>query len=494
MLRPWLLPAAHRAISPASSASASVDGDPAQSTESTGAGMAAKPPQPSPGPRRADSAHGSLSSPAQSADAGGDFARLLSLDLSPPDRISASPLRRRSGVSHLTLPLDEPGSPGDGLDGSAAAELQSSRRGVTVALTVHPDDTMGWVTVELIAGVEAGQDHRPMLSGCSDERSSAAQAPESDVATGRSGLSTPAAALSSEGEDGLDDAAGFDAGAHDSVSATDQAAPAATDPPAPEFGVPVPQALEDGPPVDDWVTGLPAVPKLPIELTTARAGHQAANPAAAAESPSYADLTAQLAGSSDTSSTSEGSPDEGSQSAASEDEDVEERARDPRRELELDVAVAEALAQVSVSGQPSCPRVPALPRLLYRCHARLLTTELRKACPTCFIFVCSNIVSGLACCSHPLDDLNHRALCRRRQSMRQMGPAREATTPTSATSAAQRRAGQQGIRQAADPRTELDTDLAVEALLAAAAEMGAGGPGGAGNHDVTLLQVKSLTS
>ena len=48
---------------------------------------------------------------------------------------------------------------------------------------------------------------------------------------------------------------------------------------------------------------------------------------------------------------------------------------------------------------------------------------------------------------------------------------------------------QQGLGQDPDPRAELETDLAVEALLAAAAEMGATGLGGSGHHDATLLQV-----
>ena len=53
---------------------------------------------------------------------------------------------------------------------------------------------------------------------------------------------------------------------------------------------------------------------------------------------------------------------------------------------------------------------------------------------------------------------------------------------------------QQGLGQDPDPRAELATDLAVEALLAAAAEMGACGPSGAGNHDATLLQVLHFAS
>ena len=92
---------------------------------------------------------------------------------------------------------------------------------------------------------------------------------------------------------------------------------------------------------------LPAVPKLPIRLAAVTADGKATSAADAAE-PSYADLTAQLAGSSDASSSSGGSGDEGTPSAASEN-DVD-RPRDPRRELALDVAVAEALAQASSVG------------------------------------------------------------------------------------------------------------------------------------------------
>ena len=56
-------------------------------------------------------------------------------------------------------------------------------------------------------------------------------------------------------------------------------------------------------------------------------------------------------------------------------------------------------------------------------------------------------------------------------------------------------AGPCGRGGGADPRAELETDLAVEALLAAAAEMGAGGPGGtAGDGDTTILQVAPLTT
>ena len=49
--------------------------------------------------------------------------------------------------------------------------------------------------------------------------------------------------------------------------------------------------------------------------------------------------------------------------------------------------------------------------------------------------------------------------------------------------------GHQGLGHNPDPRAELETDLAVEALLAAAAGMGANGPGSGSPHDATLLQV-----
>ena len=53
---------------------------------------------------------------------------------------------------------------------------------------------------------------------------------------------------------------------------------------------------------------------------------------------------------------------------------------------------------------------------------------------------------------------------------------------------------QQGPGRDPNPRAELETDLAVEALLAAAAEMGASGPSEPGNHDATLLQVLRFAS
>ena len=283
----------------------------------------AKTAQPSPAQMRADAALESLPSPARSTDAGGDFARLLSLNLSPPSRMNASPKRRHSGVPQLTASNEQLGSPEGtpaGLTGGGT--IRSSSGDVRVSLAVNPVDT--WVTVELTA-----------ISG--DEQTSAAPANIRLAAAGHSGPSRRAAAHSSQGRDGPDAATGSSAAGDGCESTPGQSAPEGTDS--------VRQPEDDVPPMDDWVASLPAVPKLPIGLATGKGGDKAASVAGAAE-PSYADLTAQLAGSSGAFSDSQASDDDGSPSAASEEDEEEDRPRDPRRELAVDIAVADALAQV----------------------------------------------------------------------------------------------------------------------------------------------------
>ncbi len=299
VLHPWHLPAAQRAASPASSSPTSVDGDRAEDTEHA---TTAAPSQPSPGQTRLGTVHSGLLSPARSEDPSGDFARLLSLDLSPSGRVGASPQRRPSGTLRSADAARQPASDGGNAEGSKSEQMGASARDVTVLLTVHPDDSMAWVTVELVAARKARHAGQPRHADNSPAEHQAVR----DETTAAS-------------------------------------APEAADPAAQAGGA-------AAPPVDDWVAALPAVPKLPIRLDTVAAATNSPRGATAAE-PSYADITAQLAGSiTDASSSSDGPDDdddeeeEESEPAASEDE--ADRERDPRRELELDTAVADALTQV----------------------------------------------------------------------------------------------------------------------------------------------------
>ena len=300
--------------------------------------MTAAPSQPSPGQTRLGSDHSGLLSPARSTDTSGDFARLLSLDLSPSGRIGASPQRRPSGMLRSTEPTEKPASDGGNAERRDVQQAQSAYRDVTVLLTVHPNDSMAWVTVELVAtrkGRHAGQPMHPDRSPAADQAVSdgVRAAPDNDeeAAAGHVDASKPAVGSSG-------------------ASAPHQSVLADVESSATEAADAAAQAGSAAPPVDDWVAALPAVPKLPIRLDTAAAAAKAARGAAATE-PSYADLTAQLAGSStDASASSAGSEDdEESETAVSEDE--ADRERDPRRELELDMAVADALAQVNVDSR-----------------------------------------------------------------------------------------------------------------------------------------------
>jgi len=352
LLHPWHLPAAQRAASPASSSSASVRGEHAEDTEHASAATTAAPSQPSPGQTRVESVHSGLLCPVRSADPSGDFARLLSLDLSPSGRIGASPQRRPSGMLRSTESAVKPVGDEGNAGGPGSEQTQSRDRDVTVLLTVHPDDSMAWVTVELIAARKvrhAGQprhaDSSPAAHQAISDQTRAA--PDSGEEAGAGHSNASRLADSSGTEDEHRAAATVGAVAAGGDSAPGQSAPADVKPSATEATDPATQASGAAPPVDDWVTALPAVPKLPIRLDTAAAGAKAASGAAAAE-PSYADLTAQLAGScTDASSSSEGSDADEEPSVVSDDE--ARRERDPRRELELDIAVADALAQVSVS-------------------------------------------------------------------------------------------------------------------------------------------------
>ena len=352
----WRLPSAQRAASPASSSFASVNGDYAADTECVGVATDAAPSQPSPSEPRADSAHGGPLSPARSAGASGDFARLLSSDLSQSGRMTASPKRRQRGVLRLAGSAGEPAAGRRDPKAPETSQTPSSSEEVTVMLTVHPDDSMAWVTVELIAACKARHDRQP---GTSDSTQTTA-APNGDEDAACDQPYTPGlvgVGSSNRPEHQHGAAAAVGAVVDGGASASDRSAPADAKPSATDAADPADEAGGAVPPVDDWVSALPAVPKLPIRLAKAPLGRTAAADATAAE-VSYADITAQLAGSTTgASSGSEGADDEeGSPSTASEDE--EHREQDPRRELELDIAVADALAQVAarvgchLSGEP----------------------------------------------------------------------------------------------------------------------------------------------
>ena len=365
-------------------------------------------------------------------------------------------------MPHLTASADESCNIRDGLDALAVAQMQLSSKDVTVSLTVHPDDTMAWVTVELI--VEGGQikmhsASSPALEKSTDEQISAAPASEWKADCGHPGASMPAGTDVGEGLGGLADAADVSRADEDgSESRAGQPAPALDGPSAPEATGPVRQTEGEAPPMNDWVAALPAVPKLPIRLATATSGKKVASPAAI-EEPSYADLTAQLAGSSDASSSSAASDDDGSQSAVSEGE--EDGPRDPRRELELNIAVADALAQVSESSGHTAEIAPRAGTVLDVWLDRHGARQCQRHC--CLLQA----------------EAEHEA-------ERSSETGSDADDRHFGNVAAR---GQQGAGGSPDPQAEFETDLAVEALLAAAAEMGAGGPGSGGHHDTNLLQV-----
>ena len=295
----------------------------------------------------------------------GDFVRLLSLDLSPSGRMTASPVRQPSGLSRLTESADQAASNG-GHAKQGSKQTQSSSRAVKVSLTVHPDDSMAWVTVDIIATCQArraGQFREPDSSlavhhAISDQTRAASGSDDED-AGGQLTLSGLAVESPGQPENEHTAAAVFGEAAEGGETAPVQSAPADVNRSATAATNRAVRAGGAAPPVDDWVAALPAVPKLPIMLATATVGAKATSGVAAVE-PSYADITAQLVGSdTDASSSTEASgADEESPSSASEDEDT--RERDPRRELELDIAVADALAQVgilSVCCRPSEPRL-----------------------------------------------------------------------------------------------------------------------------------------
>ena len=339
-LRPWHLPAAHLAASPASSSAASLDGDPGKGgRRDTRSAVGSKPAAPSPGQTRADSALSGFLSPSRSAEASGDFARLLSLDLSPSGRVLGSPARRAKAAISSAEPSGAvrthaiSGSGGGYAEARAATGSQPGSRDVTVRLHLHPDDIYSWGAVELITAAQT-------LRGSASERG------VDDCQASLDGASPQQGSSPAEGR-GRHQTQGVGCRPRADNASADQAEKT-----APSAAGASAEADEDAPEADDWVAALPVVPKLPIKLPPTA-------PSAAAAEPSYADLTAQLAGSSTSGSDSrsEGSSDTGSPSAGSEEEECS--PRDPRRELELDMAVAEALAQVLDCGYlSSCaPRI-----------------------------------------------------------------------------------------------------------------------------------------